>query len=414
MLSRLTESTPDTALHRLHDPAFSRRAIDRVPNGNFAASVTFQPEHFSQCTPMAPDDRQDSDTHRGPRKGNREQTDDGSGGNKPTDDEGGQGGDGDEEDKKPGLLQNPWVKIGGAILVIVLLVAGFIYWLYARQYEDTDDAFIDAHIVHISPQIAGQVIAVHVNDNQFVRKGQPLVDIDSADAQAKLNQVRAQEAQAETQFNQARASERGAAAQAANTQRDLARYRFLQKTSPAAVAQQQVDQAVAAERNAMAQRDAAQAQISGAEAQIKVYHAQIAAAQLTLGYTHIVAPVSGHIAQRSVALGNYVSPGQALMAIVPLQIWVTANFKETQLALMRVGQAVTVSVDACGDTDLRGHVQSIQRGAGQAFGILPPENATGNFVKVVQRVPVKIILDRAPRNCPLGPGMSVEPSVKVR
>ena len=137
-------------------------------------------------------------------------------------------------------------------------------------------------------------------------------------------------------------------------------------------------------------------------------------ARLNLGYAHIVAPVDGHVVQRTVALGNYVTPGQQLMAIVPLQVWVTANFKETQLAHMRAGQPVTVDVDACPDADLRGHVDSIQRGAGQAFGILPPENATGNFVKVVQRVPVKIVLDRLPHNCPLGPGMSVMPSVKVR
>jgi membrane fusion protein (multidrug efflux system) len=174
-----------------------------------------------------------------------------------------------------------------------------------------------------------------------------------------------------------------------------------------------VDQAVAANRNAIAQRDGASAQIASAQAQIKVLDAQIATARLNLGYAHIVAPVDGHVAQRSVAPGNYVSPGQELMALVPQQLWVTANFKETQLKLMRRGQHVSVSVDSC-DRNIEGHVDSIQRGAGQAFGILPPENATGNFVKVVQRVPVKIVLDRIPQGCILGPGMSVEPSVTVR
>jgi membrane fusion protein (multidrug efflux system) len=253
-----------------------------------------------------------------------------------------------------------------------------------------------------------------VNDNQFVRKGQPLVEIDSADATARLNQIQAQELQAETQYTQAVATETGAAAQAQNAERDLARYRLLQRTSPNAVAQQQIDQAVAAAKNAAAQRDAAQAQIRGAQAQIKVYKAQIAAAQLNLGYTHIAAPADGTVAQRSIAAGNYVTPGQDLMAIVPLHVWVTANYKETQLAHMRIGQPVTIDVDACSGHGVRGHVDSIQRGAGQAFGILPPENATGNYVKVVQRVPVKIVLDRVPQNCVLGPGMSVEPSVKVR
>ena len=323
-------------------------------------------------------------------------------------------GQDDRKDKKPSIFQNPLVRIGVAVVVVLLLVGGLIWWLIARQYEDTDDAFIDTHIVFVSPQISGQVTAVRVNDNQPVRKGQVLVEIDSADADARLNQVQAQEAQAETQYEQAVATERGSAAQAENAQRDLARYRLLQRTSPAAVAQQQVDQAVATDRNAVAQRDAARAQISGALAQIKVYKAQIASARLNLGYARIAAPVDGHVVQRTVAAGNYVSPGQQMMAIVPLQLWVTANFKETQLALMRPGQKVRVEVDACGDRKVKGHVDSIQRGAGQAFGILPPENATGNYVKVVQRVPVKIVLDRVPRDCVLGPGMSVEPTVKVR
>jgi membrane fusion protein, multidrug efflux system len=330
------------------------------------------------------------------------------------------GGDADEdasEDKeggKPSIFQNPLVKIGLAIFVAFLLVGALIWWLNARQYEDTDDAFIDTHIVNVAPQIAGLVIKVLINDNQLVHKGDLLVEISSADANARLNQVQAQEAQAETQYEQAIATERGTAAQAENAERDLARYRLLQRTSPAAVAQEQVDTAVATDKNAVAQRDAARAQISGALALIKVDKAQIASAQLSLGYTRIFALVDGHVTQRTVATGDYVSPGQAMMAIVPLKLWVTANFKETQLALMRVGQKVTVEVDACGDADIEGHVDSIQRGAGQAFGILPAENATGNYVKVVQRVPVKILMDRVPRDCTLGPGMSVEPTVKVR
>ncbi|HEX4270633.1 MAG TPA: HlyD family secretion protein [Rhizomicrobium sp.] len=324
----------------------------------------------------------------------------------------------DEKDEEKGktkksLFSNPWVKIGLAVIVLLLIAGGVIWWLIARQYEDTDDAFIDTHIVRLSPQISGQVTAVHVRDNQLVHTGDPLVEIDSADAAARLAQVQAQRLQAGTQHQQALAAEMAARALADNANRDLSRYQTLQAAVPAAVAQQQVDQAVATARNANAQRDQASAQIAGAAAQIKVLDAQIAAARLTLSYTHIVAPVTGHIAQRTVAAGNYVSPGQELLAIVPLQLWVTANFKETQLELMRIGQHAKVTVDACG-IDIPGHVDSIQRGAGQAFGILPPENATGNYVKVVQRVPVKIVLDRVPRGCPLGPGMSVEPTVTVR
>jgi membrane fusion protein (multidrug efflux system) len=327
------------------------------------------------------------------------------------------GGSPDGDNKKGGKgkspFTSPWLKVGVAIVLLLLVAGGISWWLIARHYEDTDDAFIDTHIIHVSPQVAGQVLIVHVNDNQRVRAGQPLVDIDARTQTAQLEQTMAQRVQALTQIEQAQAQERAALAQVVNTGRDLARYRSLQATTPQAVAQQQVDQAEAAERNAVAQRDQAAAQIAGARAQIKVLDAQIATAQLNLGYAHVVAPVDGHVAQRSVAPGNYVSPGQELMAIVPDHLWVTANFKETQLALMRRGQYVRVTVDSC-DKDIDGHVDSIQRGAGQAFGILPPENATGNFVKVVQRVPVKIVLDRVPQGCILGPGMSVEPRVTVR
>jgi len=210
--------------------------------------------------------------------------------------------------------------------------------------------------------------------------------------------------------------------------RDLERYQTLHQANPKAVSQTQLDQIVTAADNAKAQREAAEEQVRGAAAQmdvtrvqitgaaarLKTLQAQVQEAQLNVGYTRIVAPFAGHVTQKSVALGSYVAPGQQLMALVPLDLWVTANFKETQLALMRPSQSVEIAVDACPNIKLSGHVDSIQRGSGQAFALLPPENATGNFVKVVQRVPVKIILDRIPRDCVLGPGMSVEPRVQVR
>src|SRR5580692_8103405 len=324
------------------------------------------------------------------------------------------GGEQGETPRKRKFYQTIWFKLALLVIVILLGVAALIWWLNARQYEDTDDAFIDTHILHIAPQIAGQVIAIHVTDNQLVHRGDVLAELNPQDVQARLDQVQAQGAQAETQYQQALASQTGVLAQAKNAADDLARYHALQQTNPQAVAQQQVDQAVAADRNARAQVASAAAQVAGARAQIKTVQAQIATAQINLGYTQIAAPVDGHVTQRNAALGNYVTPGQDLMTIVPLQLWVTANFKETQLTLMRPGQHVSVVADACSNTPINGHVDSIQRGAGQAFGILPPENATGNYVKVVQRVPVKILLDQVPKNCTLGPGMSVEPTVKVR
>jgi len=347
-----------------------------------------------------------------------------------------------DRDRRPNFFQRPVVLIAGGVILVAVIAAVVVWWLVARQYEDTDDAFIDAHIVQLAPQVAGRVARVLINDNQPVKAGQLLVEIDSSDETARLNQALAQEKQAETQLGQARAqvrvseaafdqaadNARGAEAQAVNAASDLARYRALKATNPLAVAQQQVDAAIATARNTAAARDAARQQMEGADAQIVAAKAAVAGAQasinslksqlaearLNLGYARIVAPVDGHIAQRTVTAGDYVQAGEQLMAIVPLRMWVTANFKETQLEYMRRGQPVDIGIDACPSASVRGHVDSIQRGAGQAFGLLPPENATGNYVKVVQRVPVKIAIGRIPRDCLLGPGMSVEPSVKVR
>jgi membrane fusion protein (multidrug efflux system) len=341
------------------------------------------------------------------------------------------------------------------IVLIALIVLAVLFYLNARHYESTDDAFIDTHLVRIAPRISGRVSKVLVDDNQFVRAGQELVEIDPRDQQAQLNQALAMRAQADAQIAQARAqllqiaaqiqvgeanvrqaaaSARASQAQATYAASDLARYRALKAVNPTAVAEQQLDQSIsqtnstAAQRDAAlrqvqsaqaqvrataTQRDAARAQIAAGEAQRQSAQAQIDSATLNLGYTTIRAPEDGNIAQRSVAIGTYLNAGAQVMALVPVRTWVTANFKETQLAHMRAGQPVTMQIDACPAVKINGHVDSIQRGSGQAFGVLPPENATGNFVKVVQRVPVKIILDDVPKDCPVGPGLSVEPRVKV-
>ena len=375
----------------------------------------------------------------------------------------GEGDKGGEEESggkgagaRKGLLQRPATL---AILVVVLVavfVAALLAWLHARHYQSTDDAFIDTHLVRVAPRISGRVGRVLVDDNQVVRAGQKLIEIDPRDQQAQLDQARANAAQADAQIAQAQAQlvQIGAQvkvaeatyaqdlAQVANTEaqavsaaRDYARYTTLKGVNAQAVSPQQLDQAEAQARSTTAQRSAtvrqagaAHEQIAATSAQEKTARAQIAAgeaqkanaeaairsAQLQLSYTDVSAPEDGTVAQRSVSLGNYVNAGAQIMALVPLRTWVTANFKETQLDLMRAGQPVAVHVDACPRADITGHVDSIQRGSGQAFGLLPPENATGNFVKVVQRVPVKILIDNAPRECPLGPGLSVEPKVRVR
>ena len=347
------------------------------------------------------------------------------------------------EKPKKSLLQRPVLLIGGAVVLIALIVGGIFYWLHARQYETTDDAYVDGHIVRLAPQVAGVLSKVYVEDNRIVGPGQPVAVIDSRQSNARLAQQQAQASQARATLAN-NAAQVDVAAQALRAARagvlqpradlikaeaDLARYRRLQAIEPGAVAPQTVDQAVQAVRAARAQRDQAlrqadqaAAQVRSARTQIGAGRAQVAAADaavaqqaVDVGYGKLVSPIFGYVTNRSVNVGSYVAPGQQIMAIVPLDLWVTANFKETQLKLMRVGQPVDITVDALPDVAFRGHVDSFSRGAGQAFGLLPAQNATGNFVKVVQRVPVKIIIDSPSlRHYPLGPGMSVTPRVKVR
>jgi membrane fusion protein (multidrug efflux system) len=339
------------------------------------------------------------------------------------------------------LLHRPAVRIAIVVAAVLLLVVGIVLWIHARRFESTDDAFVDARIVRLAPQIAGRIAHIYVTDNQLVHAGDVLVEIDPGDVSARLKQAeserelaRTQVAQAEAQVHSSEAALRraqsvlaGTRAQADKALRDLSRFRSLQAENPRAVAQTQVDQASAAAKSATAERDAseraaegakaaleaAKAEASSANARITVLDAQVQEAQLSFGYARIVAPVDGHVAQRKAAVGTYVTPGQQMLAIVPLEMWVTANFKETQLADLRAGQHVHIDIDACPDTDAQGHVDTIQRGAGQAFALLPAENATGNYVKVVQRVPVKIVFDKVRGTCPLGPGLSVVPSIRV-
>jgi membrane fusion protein (multidrug efflux system) len=340
--------------------------------------------------------------------------------------------------------EQPWYKkplwwVVGLLVIAALAVGITLWWLHARQYESTDDAFIDAHIVLVAPQVAGRVQQVLVKDNQDVSKGQLLLKIDPAEyqvaldqaqaalaeAQGKLAQAQAQKSVADANAAQAQAQVQVVQANARNAQQELNRY---QQLSRAAVSQQQLDNATAAATSSAAQVQAAQKQAAAAAAQanaavtaIATAKATVASAQakidqanLMLSYTQIRATEAGLVTRKSVVPGNYIQVGQQLMAIVPHEVWVTGNYKETQLADMKPGQPVEISVDAYPDLDLHGHVDSIQAGSGAVFSLLPPQNATGNYVKVVQRVPVKITFDSLPDHPRLAPGMSVEPTVKVR
>jgi len=328
----------------------------------------------------------------------------------------------------------------GLCVLGALIVAGVLYWLQARQFESTDDAFIDGHVSQVSAQIGGRVVKLNVDDNEDVKAGQKLLDLDPRDYQVKLDQARAQQAQAAAQVDQAKATlgtqqaaldqaqanVRVAEADLQTAQTDLARYRAI---DPKAITRQLLDTQAMNVKSAQAKLEANRQAVEGARANLTVQKAQIEAAQanlqaasvavanaeLQLSYTHVLAPRDGKVARRTVEVGNYVNPGQALLAVVGADRWVTANFKETQLATMRVGQYVRVGIDACPEGPFDAKVDSFQPGSGMVFSALPAENATGNYVKVVQRVPVKIVFDDADfEGCQLSPGMSVEPKVRVR
>lgn len=331
--------------------------------------------------------------------------------------------------------------IAAVALLLAIVIVGIFAWWYESHFISTDDAFIDTRIVAVAPRIAGQVVAVPVTDNQAVAPGAVLVRIDPTPYRVALQQALAAERLAKTglgqasanvavaraALQQARAAYVSAQAQAANAKADLQRYRYLRKRNAKAVARTQMDQVQTAARSARAaaraahqhvvgakaQIAAARAALAGAAARIASARAEVKAAHLNLSYTVVKAAQAGHVTKKSVAVGNYVTPGQQLMAIVPVKLWVTANFKETELDVIHPGEHVSIHIDACPSANVHGHIASIQRGSGEAFDLLPPQNATGNYVKIVQRVPVRIDFDSLPRDCVLGPGMSVEPKIRI-
>ena len=304
------------------------------------------------------------------------------------------------------------------ILVFVLIVAACAhyavkYFMASLVYEWTDDAFLEAHVTAVSPRIAGHIRTVYVDDNQLVKKGDLLVEIDDADYQVKTQQALAAFEAAKAQNEQVTAQITAAKAEARRSQSDLKRYQELVANN--SVSKQQYDNAVAAADSAAAQVEAVTKQASVAVARIAEANSTLAQSKLELSYTKIYAPQDGRVTKKAVEPGEYIYVGQPLLAIVPQDVYVIANFKETQLKRIKVGQFVDIKVDAYKDLHIKGSVNSIQSGTGARFSLLPPENATGNYVKVVQRVPVKITIDSEPNdNFVLAPGMSVIPKVKVK
>jgi membrane fusion protein (multidrug efflux system) len=350
-------------------------------------------------------------------------------------------------------LNSPRFIWPATVVAAVLLFFGLDYLVTALTHETTDDAFIEAHVVSIAPRITGQVSAVYVRDNQLVRSNELLVEIDPADysttaAQkqssadaaeanyktvlAALDLMTVKVATAQATADQSKADADAAAATDARAQADFQRSQDLRKQNT--ISQQEFDAAQAAVKEAdanlvaarqkavadaskineaKAQLDATKTAVAMALAQFRQAQANVQEAQLDLSYTRIYAPCEGRVTRKAVEPGNYVVTGQTLLSIVPGDVWVVANFKETQLRHMRTNQPATVKIDALGRS-FPARVDSIQAGSGARFSLLPPENATGNYVKVVQRVPVKLLFDEPlPADHVIGPGLSVVPSVHV-
>ncbi|HJV34199.1 HlyD family secretion protein [Geomonas sp.] len=385
------------------------------------------------------------------------------------------------------LLRSRRVQV---ILVLALIAIGLLIWWYLSFYESTDDAQIDGHINQISSRVSGNVIGVHFEDNQFIKAGSVLVEIDPTDYRVLVDRARAQKAEAEAaaggarigvpitstgtssqlatararvdnaragivaagkQLDAARARREEARAYNVKAQTDLRRYTPLVNRD--IISRQQYDQAVANAQASAAQVTAADAavraaveqvseakgvlaqmqadlrsamtapqqvavarsRVQSAQAALKGAKAGVEQAELNLRYTKVLAPVDGITGKKGVEIGQNVQPGQVLLYLVPINdIWVTANFKETQLKKIRPGQRVTIKVDTYGRT-YDGYVESIGAASGSRFSLFPPENATGNYIKVVQRIPVRIRFSHGQDpNHLLLPGMSVTPKVTVK
>ena len=337
------------------------------------------------------------------------------------------------------LHRRPVVSAIGAVLFASMLGAGYVYLDNAEHFQSTDDAFIAARQSALAPKISGYITAVPVTDNQHVVAGDIIARIDERDYRIALEQAEAQVAaarasianidaqldvqQAQIAANQAQVDQAQAALVFAEQQ--AARYEHLEQTGYGTVqnAQQyssQLRQQQAALASAQATLKLAQRQLESLKAQrnsavanLAQTEAQRDQAKLNLTYTAVTAAQPGRVVNLGAAPGQFAQPGTNLTMFVPDQIWVTANFKEIQLDRIRPGEAVTLQIDAYPGRTIPGHVDSIQPGSGTAFSLLPAQNATGNYVKIVQRVPVKIVMDNPPADVALGPGMSVVPTERI-
>jgi membrane fusion protein (multidrug efflux system) len=355
------------------------------------------------------------------------------------------GSDKNGSEKRKGPGKKPLIIL--AVVAVILLIGGFIWWFATRNQATTDDAYTDGNAITIAPQVSGYVVDLAINDNVYVHKGDLLLVIDKRDYQAQVDAAQAQLGLAQAQLN------------AALVQLDIARVQYpaqylqakaqtssaeanLKQAQAAWVRQHAVDQRATSQQNidtADAQQQTARANVQQAHAQeqtaslvpqqirqteatveerrqqVQQAEAQLEQARLNLSYCEVRAPSDGWVTRRNVQYGSFLQAGVSLFSIVTPDVWVTANFKESQLERMRPGDKVNVEVDAYPKLELHGHIDSVQLGSGSVFSAFPAENATGNFVKIVQRVPVKIVIDDGmPRDQPLGLGLSVSPKVFLK
>ncbi len=305
------------------------------------------------------------------------------------------------------------------IVLVGLVGLGLRRWIFSLSHVSTDNAQVDGHIVPILPKVGGFVTEVRVDENRQVKAGDTLVVLDDRDYRVRLAQAdadlgvalaavsnRARVGQAEAQVEQAQANAQKARA-------DLERLKPLADQD--IVSKQQLDAAEASARAADAALAAAQAALVGADARVAAARAARDQAALNLTYTRIIAPANGVVAKKSVEVGQLVQPGQPLMSLVPLEdVWVSANLKETEVENVKPGDPADFTVDAYPGIRFRGHVQSLSPATGARFSLLPPDNATGNFTKVVQRIPVRVRPDKIDPVHPLRPGMSVVVTIKTK
>lgn len=326
------------------------------------------------------------------------------------------------------------------ILAICLLITGIVVAIHSTFFQSTDDAFVEGRLISVAPRVAGPVVNLLVDDNYDVKQGQLLLEIDPNDYETKLHSTEAKLAEAKAQLKVSQKEVEVGSSDLSQSyeditstkskldfaQKDYKRYSDMHRAGIAS--KQEYDNSkthlTVAKANYKGANDKSkalksaleshQAKTEAVSAEIQRLEAEVEQAKLDLSYTKIYAPQSGKVSARSVEKGNYVQVGQPLMQIVPEKVWVVANFKEIQLTNMKAGQPVKIKIDTYPGKKFKGHIESIQRATGAKSSLFPPENAVGSYVKIVQRVPVKIVFDEDITNYNIVPGMSVVPKVQVK